>query len=139
MRSLAPRIKSRWIKADRSVEYFWESCIVRFERVMQSMQGESKAAIKHREELFGTSSEYAYPDLFNMIGTGKDLVGSYPQFREMLRDRKQVRVVAQMIAQHRLQNMVEILHRHEGIVRRNIERQEQKTSKSPSKSKGKKR
>jgi hypothetical protein len=141
MRSLAPRIKVRHINADRSLDYYYESVIARFERIMTMLEEtkDTKATIKHKEELFGTNTEFAYPDQYSMVGLGKELVGSFPEFREMLRDPKQVRMAAQMIAQKRLEGVVEVLIRHEGIVRRNKEKIENKANQAKSKSKGKRR
>lgn len=102
---------------------------------MQMFEDNKDAAsvIKHKEELFGTSQDIVYPDIYSMVGLGKDLLGSYPDFEQMLKDPKRVRLIAQMIAQKRLESIVEILIRHEGIVRRNKEKLERDKNKPPAK------
>lgn len=135
MRSLAPRAKRTWIKPDRSKEVYWESVIERYGRVMDFCNNNSDQAIKHREELFGTSTEYSYPDLYSMISLGRELVGDYVHFDAMLKDPKQIRKIAKMIAQYRLERMVETLSRHEGIVKRNEENHKNKIANAQKKSK----
>lgn len=117
------------------MDYYYESVVVRFDRIMKMFEenADSKAVIKHKEELFGTNQEYVYPDIYSMIGLGKDLLGSYPEFAEMLKDPTKVRLAAQMIAQKRLEGIVELLVRHEGIVKRNKEKLENKVNKPPAK------
>jgi hypothetical protein len=89
---------------------------------------DTKAAKKHKDELFGSDANYSFPDLYNMVGLGKDLLGSYPAFKEMLDDPKQVRMAAQMIAQYKLDKILEVIQRHESIVKRNRESKEKKKS-----------
>lgn len=123
------------------MDYYYESVVVRFQRILKMFEenGDSKAVIKHKEELFGTSQEYVYPDIYSMVGLGKDLLGAYPDFFMMLKDPTKVRLAAQMIAQKRLENIVEILIRHEGIVKRNKDKLESKASKPPASRKSKPR
>lgn len=118
--------KRTWIKTDRSKEEYWEPVTERYARVIAIVFTDGKAAEKHREELFGTATQYSYPDAYNTISLGRELVGDYLRFSEMLKDPNQVRTVAKMIAQYRLDKMVELVSRHESIMKRNEESQKQK-------------
>lgn len=109
---------------------------VRYERIMKILEHKSDAMQKHKEELLGSATDFDTSDLYNILGLGKELVGSYELFKEMVEDPQRIRTAAKLIAQHQLQNMVELVRRHDSIIRRNEEKH--KKPKPATKGKGKK-
>lgn len=111
------------------------SVVERYERIMRIFENKSDAVQKYKEELLGSATEFDYSDTFNMIGLGKELVGSYMTFKAMMEDPREIRTIAKMIAQFQLKNMVEVVQRHDTLQRQKMEKMQNKVNKA---NKGKK-
>lgn len=100
---------------------------------MKLFENKSDAVQKYREELLGSATEFDYSDTYNMLSLGKELVGSYMHFKEMIEDPTRVRVVAKLIAQHQLSSMVEVVQRHDTLQRQKMEKMQQQATRKKKK------
>lgn len=84
---------------------------------MKLLEGRSEAVAKYKEELLGSSTEVDSPDLYNLINVAKQLNIPYPRFKKIeIHDR------AKMIAQHYLENMVDLIRRHDSLQKQKMEK-----------------
>lgn len=89
---------------------------------MTLLQIKSDAMEKYKEELLGSATDFVTSDVYNMIGLGRELMGSYEEFSAMIHDPKRIRIAAKLIAHHQLKNMVELVQRHDMLQRQKMEK-----------------
>lgn len=110
----------------------------RYDRIMKLLENKSDAVQKYKEELLGSATDFIYSDVYSLIGLGKELVGSYEAFQEMLVDPYRVRAAAKLIARHQLHNQVEVVQRHDMLQRQKMEKfNKQAQNKNSPKKRGK--
>lgn len=120
LRSLAPQTTIRETLPDNTTRTVRVSVQERYGRIMRLLEGDSEAVVKYREELLGNATIFDTSDLYNMIGLGKTLVGSYVRLKAMIEHPYRIRQAARMIAQYWLDNMVQVVQRHDQLQREKL-------------------
>lgn len=82
----------------------------RYQRLMKLLDDDSERTRKYKSELFGSATPVVTPDLYQMISLGQKLVGNYMIFLHI-----PIHERAQMIAYYLLNNMVEVVQRHDDL------------------------
>lgn len=116
LRSLAPHTEIRDVDPDDPM-IFTDILVpisLRYDRIMNLLENKSESMKAHKEELLGSSTDMRNTDLFSLIGYGQDLSENYYEFMQI-----PIQERAKMIAYHILDNMAQLVQRHDGIIRRN--------------------
>ncbi len=135
MRSLMPLTPYKEM-TERGVRKVLVPVQERYDRIMALFENKSDLISKYKEELIGSSTDMDYSDTYTLLGLGKELVGSYEEFREMIYDPQRIQTAAKLIARHQLHNMVELVQRHDTLQR---QKQEKFEKGKPSPKKGKRK
>lgn len=127
---LSPLIRQEeQLPNDEGTIEVWVPITARYQRIMEMLFGEAnknmKNVTKHREALFGPDlPPTTIPDLYQEIGMVQALGMDYGSYKALpIHDR------AQIIAQHRLSNMMEVFKRHTEINAENAKKAHEKANK----------